>query len=235
VENEPYAPFSIPDSAHGPIRDLVEMDQEDFAAFMSGLDTAPPSISTKALSQHISRSAPHIPKTLVDALVNEIMTLEYLKQDSEMEPKVFAVSIAASAVQAASDEFIFTADDANILTDRLFNIFNSDHVLQLNTKAISVITDHDNLFYQAKILTDARPVFNDDGSKIEAMGIVHMLRIHFEHNQNHEDFFTALDSRDLKNLKEVIERAERKSEVLQAIFKANNIVYLDVEQSNADE
>jgi hypothetical protein len=211
------------------------MVPEDFATFMSGLDTAAPSLSTKALSRHISDSAPRLSRSLVNVLVNEIMTLEYLKQDSEMQPKEFASAISASALESASDEFKFTSEDAKTLNDRLFRIFSSDHVLELNTKAIAVITDHENLFYQAKILTDARPVFNDDGSKLEAMAIVHMLRIHFEHNQNHEDFFTALDSSDLKKLKAVIDRAERKAQVLQAMFKANNIVYLDVEQPNVDD
>ena len=87
-------------------------------------------------------------------------------------------------------------------------IVSSDHVLQLNTKVISVLTDHEKLFFGARILTDARPVFNDDGSSIEAMAIVHMLRIHFEQNQKHKDFVTALDVSDLRKLRVVIERAE---------------------------
>ena len=97
------------------------------------------------------------------------------------------------------------------------------------------MTDYDNLFYSAKIMTDARPVFNDDASKLEGMGIVHVLRIHFEHNQKHEDFFIALDSIDLKKLRAVIDRAEKKSQVLQAMFKAKSIIYLDVEQPNASD
>ena len=97
------------------------------------------------------------------------------------------------------------------------------------------MTDCDNLFYNAKILTDARPVFNDDASRLEGIGIVHVLKIHFEHNQNHEDFFTVLDSLDLKRLRSIIDRAEKKAQVLKALFKTKNIVYLDVEQPNADD
>jgi len=212
------------------------MTPEDFDAFMAGLTSAAPSISTFALSRHISRSAaPRLSRSLVSALVNEIITLEYLKQDCEMQPSEFASAISASALEAASDEFKFTSDDASILTERLWRIFSSDHVLELTTKSNAVMTDYDNLFYSAKIMTDARPVFNDDASKLEGMGIVHVLRIHFEHNQKHEDFFIALDSIDLKKLRAVIDRAEKKSQVLQAMFKAKSIIYLDVEQPNASD
>jgi hypothetical protein len=236
VANESYSPFSIPESAYEPIRDLVEMTPEDFEAFMAALTAAAPSISPASLTRDISRSvAPRLSRSLVTALVNEIMTLEYLKQDSEMHPTEFASAISASALEAASDEFKFTPEDARALTERLFKIFTSDRVLELTTKSNAVMTDYDNLFYSAKILTDARPVFNDDASKLEGMGIVHMLRIHFGHNNNHEDFFTALDSIDLKKLKALIERAEKKSELLQAMFKANNIIYLDVEEPNAGD
>ena len=236
MENETDSPFSIPEDAYGPIRDLVEMTPEDFDAFMTGLTSANPSVSTYTLSRQISRSAaPRLSRALVSAIVNEIMTLEYLKQDSGMDPKEFASAVAASALAATSDEFNFTTNDAKILKERLSVIFTSDHVLELTTKSNAVMTDCDNLFLQAKILTDARPIFNDDASKIEGMGISHALRIHFEHNQKHRDFFFTLDSIDLKKLKTAIERAEKKSKALQSMFKANNIVYLDVEEQNASD
>lgn len=234
MENESDSPFSIPQDAYGPIRDLVEMTPQDFDAFMAGLTSAAPSVSTHALSRQISRStAPRLSRALVSALVSEIMTLEYLKQESEMQPDEFASGVAASALEAASDEFIFTSDDAKILAERLSRIFTSDHVLELTTKANAVMTDYDNLFIHAKILTDARPIFNDDATKIEGIGITHALRIHFLHNQEHMDFFATLDSIDLKKLKVIVDRAEKKSQALQSMFKANNIVYIDVEEPNA--
>ena len=163
------------------------------------------------------------------------MTLEYLKQDTEMSAEEFAEAISDSAFYAASDKFKFNENDADVLEERLTKIFKSDHILELNTKAISVLTDHDNLFLSAKILTDARPIFNDEGSALEAIAVVHMLRIHFEHNSEHQDFFAALDVGDLRKLRHVIDRAEQKAEVLKMTFKASNIPYLDIEQPHADD
>ena len=177
------AQFVIPESAYAPLRDLIEMKAEDFDAFIAGLTSATPSFSIAALSRHIARSAEHVPKSVIGALVNEVVTLEYLKQDSEMSVTEFTDEVAASAFQAACEDFVCSDKDSKILSTRLNRIFSSDHVLELNTKAISVLTDHENLFKSAKILTDARPIFDDDGAKIEAFAIVHMLRIHFEQDQ----------------------------------------------------
>ena len=234
MENEIEPQFTIPESAYEPIRNLVQMDQKDFDALISGLTSAKPSISTPALSRHIAAACPKIPSAVISSIVSQVMTMEYLKQDSEMEAEEFAVAVAASAFCSASEDFEFTESDANILEVRLTKIFQSDHILELNTKAIAVVTDHDNLYLSAKILTDARPVFNDDGSALEAIAVVHMLRIHFENNSSHKDFFTAMDVADLRKLKQVIERAERKAEVLKNTFKAANIPYLDIEPSNVD-
>ena len=220
---------------HLAVRNLVEMLALDFDSFIAGLKSAKPSISTVALSRHISSATPAVSSAIIEPIVEEIMTLEYLKQDSEMSPDEFAIAVSDSALAAASESFPFTAQDADVLKVRLTAIFNSDHILELNTKAISVVTDHDKLFLSAKIMTDARPIFNSDGSKLETIALVHMLRLHFEHNNKHEDAFFALDSNDLRNLRRVLDRAEKKAEVLKKAFKESSLSLLDLDQPNVDE
>ena len=226
------AQFVIPESAYAPLRDLIEMKAEDFDAFVSGLTSATPSFSIATLTRHIARSAERVPKSVIGALVNEVITLEYLKQDSEMSVTEFADEVAAAALQAACDDFVCLPEDSKTLSARLDRIFSSDHVLELNTKAMAVLTDHENLFKSAKILTDARPVFDDDGTKIEAFAIVHMLRIHFEQDQVHKDFFVALDVGDIPRIRAVIDRAERKAKILQNTLKATQVSYLDIEPAD---
>ncbi len=235
MENEvELAPFNIPQSAYAPIRHLVELEPEDFDSIVSGLKSAKPSISSAALIRHIASAASRVPLPLVSSIIEEIVTLEYLKNQTEMSLEVFSAAVSRSALAAASEQFRFDSRDSEVLESRLTTILKSDHILDLKTKAISVFTDHDNVFLKAKIITDARPVFNDDGSEIEAFAVIHMLRIHFEHNDNNQNFFTALDVDDLRQLREVIERAERKAETLKAVFKVTDIPYIDVEPTHVD-
>ncbi len=59
--------------------------------------------------------------------------------------------------------------------------------------------------------------------------IIHNLHIHYQADEegDHKDMFIALDSEDLKNLKEAIERADKKQISLQAVLKKADITNLN--------
>ena len=227
------SPFKIPESAYEPLRHVIEMANSDFIAFVEGLKTATPSLSSSGLSKHITRIVPTVSPAIISSIVEELNTLEYLKQDTEMSPSEFAAAIALAALEETSESFPIDSDGAALIETRLTAIFESDHVLELNTKVVSVLTDHDKLFLSAKILTDARPIFDKEGTALKAMAIVHMLRVHFEKNSKHADFYAAMDVADLRKLKEAIERAEQKEALLVASFAASGISYIDVDPSDA--
>jgi hypothetical protein len=56
--------------------------------------------------------------------------------------------------------------------------------------------------------------------------IVHLLKLSYHEDGDHKEFFVALDDADLKHLKEVIERAERKAKTLRGKLKAGATMYL---------
>jgi hypothetical protein len=97
-------------------------------------------------------------------------------------------------------------------------------------KAMDVVLDHSHVFFHAKILTDIRPVFNTKGDSIDAAVIVHNLRIHYEEDSDHKDFYVALDTSDIQELREVLDRADTKAKCLQGLVKKSGVSYLDAEE-----
>lgn len=85
----------------------------------------------------------------------------------------------------------------------------------LKAKALSVGSDCQRLFSEAKILSDMRPVFGDNVSE-PPLGIVllHSLKIEFAEDGEEKEFFVHLDSRDLKDLQACLTRALEKDAVL---------------------
>ncbi len=83
--------------------------------------------------------------------------------------------------------------------------------IQITTKAIELEGDREKLLSNTRIITDIRPIFDDENSdSIEKNIILHNLRIRYmDADGNHEIYF-AVDRRDLQNLKEQIIRAEHK-------------------------
>ncbi len=75
------------------------------------------------------------------------------------------------------------------------------------SKALELVYDCDNLLQRTRIMTDVRPVFSDDPSKIEGAVVSHTLRIRYDSAGNDREMSLALDDRDLRKLIADCERA----------------------------
>jgi hypothetical protein len=93
----------------------------------------------------------------------------------------------------------------------------------LFAKAYDLKTEDERLFCHARILTDLRPIFGgnvEDGP--QAMIVTHMLKIGFHEQGNlkqHREFFVSLDADDLRELREIVDRAEKKARTLSSVVK----------------
>ena len=132
-----------------------------------------------------------------------------------------------AVAEVKSSEFPFSESDAITLQNRLSKIFDLRKALSITTKAMDVLTDEERIFYSAKILTDVRPIFNEEGNSIDAAIIVHNLKIHFGQDQDHKDFYVALDTSDIEVLRDVLDRADEKAKCLQSLLERAKVSYLD--------
>ena len=142
----------------------------------------------------------------------------------------FAKIMSDTAASAKSDKFLFSENDKATLETRLAKIFELRRSLSVTTKALDVLTSHDRVFYTARILTDLRPVFDESGDLIEAAVIVHNLRIHYGQDDDHRDFYVALDTRDIQSLRDVLDRADKKARSLEELLRLSGVSYLDADE-----
>ena len=91
------------------------------------------------------------------------------------------------------------------------------------------MTEHAHVFCNARILSDIRPVFAESADSASAAVVIHNLQIGFHEGGTgpHKEFYVALDTGDLRKLKELIVRAEKKDIALQTMLKSSNVPYLD--------
>ena len=99
-----------------------------------------------------------------------------------------------------------------------------DHPLMISAKANSLAYTHQNLFTNAKLITDMRPVFDTSGEKIVEIVITHLLVLHYVDGSREQKMMTlALDQQDVAILRKQCERAERKSQVVASILSAKDL------------
>ena len=127
-------------------------------------------------------------------------------------------------------ELTYNEELEEILKKRLSMLLNNRQ-LYFASKSLDLLTEYENIFISARILSDIRPIFSQSVEKpLEAGMITHLLHIHYHHGDQieHKDLYLALDANDLKSLKETIEREEAKIKSLNSIFEKSGIKNLKI-------
>ncbi len=79
------------------------------------------------------------------------------------------------------------------------------------------------------MLTDIRPVFGVRPEAPQAAVIVHNLRIHYHQGGAHRDFLVTMDSQDIQDLIDTLERAKVKAENLKVVLATAGIPDIEPE------
>jgi hypothetical protein len=94
--------------------------------------------------------------------------------------------------------------------------------LRVSAKAATLLFDEERGFSNARVITDVRPVFGDDISSpdISAAFIIHSLRISYRGRSENSEFFVSMSTKDLRDLRKVIDRALDKAEGLEHVMSS---------------
>jgi hypothetical protein len=127
-------------------------------------------------------------------------------------------------------------EDSEWATDELFSHLEprlrellSIEKLSLITKAHDVLIEHSQTYGKARIVSDVRPVFREDLQQgVAAAVIVHMLNVTYYHAGERDEFVVALDSKDIEQLMETLQRAKEKAKLLEALISSTDTPYIEV-------
>lgn len=117
-------------------------------------------------------------------------------------------------------------DTINVTNEliRLMNNCGSSYVITRGAE--SILTDSQNLFLNACLYDDLRPVYlNKEKTKLQGFILIHNLKIKYYSQNKRKELFFSLTSEDLKELKEQIELSEKRT----LDIKANNLPIIDID------
>lgn len=104
---------------------------------------------------------------------------------------------------------------------------NSENIF-LTTKAEELLVTNNDNFNECKVITDIRLIFKDNVAEPKRNAVVvHKLHFKVSNPSNSRDIFINLDMRDLKKLKDVIERAILKEELIKEDYENINFISLN--------
>jgi hypothetical protein len=93
----------------------------------------------------------------------------------------------------------------------------------LVSKAIDLSFDFANVYRRGRIITDIRPLFGEGASNIEGAVVTFTLRLHFENVDGEHGFSIAMDSEDVRRLRDQCTRALEKACAAQALMTSARI------------
>ncbi|MFQ5752361.1 MAG: hypothetical protein ACE5HI_10220 [bacterium] len=217
--------LSIPDIHKQGFKYFIKLKDNKRVELIKEIENAPIGLSPIKLAQQISGKL-NLEKSKLDAIIPLIFSLFSARQSLGIDVDSFTDGII-EALERTGDEKLKTTKNFRKQLIQLLSIKGSFY---FSFKAYNLSAEREKLLTNTNILTDIRPVFGDEQDfNIKCSVIIHNLKIEFfEHNNEHREVYLALDSEDLKKLKDNIIRAEEKEKAIREQFKKTNISFLDI-------
>lgn len=193
---------------------LGELNHERFEALLGVLTERRPEISRPLVARELANLAGWEDQ-LADNLVWMLLSLIGMKGNLGYE------TIEELAAAVSRSEQIADAIDRAQLRERLAKAISSE-ACQLFAHGHDLISEHEHLLAKARILSDIRPLFDPD-AEIQGAVIGHVLRLNLFGSEP-RTIDIALDLLDLKELKDIVERAYDKDARLRTMVKDSNTV-----------
>src|SRR5262249_9184415 len=93
-------------------------------------------------------------------------------------------------------------------------------VVATSAKVQRLRFEYPNVFRDAKIITDMRPIFEQPENRPVGCALSHTLKLTYHDRAGeHKDIYLALDGMDLEILKKAIKRAEMKATTLKSFLE----------------
>ena len=149
------------------------------------------------------------------------MTHVRLRADRTIDQ--FLQDLAASLETEASWRF-----DTGKFFERISALLRT-RALLVSARANDLQHDFDRVFISAKIVSDVRSVFDQEGMKIQGSIIVHNLNVTYAQEGELKNFFVAMDGTDISKLRMVLDRADAKTGVLRGIIEESGSPFFETE------
>ena len=208
--------FQIPEHHEEAVKTLLHLEAGQRDAIVGALEKAPVVASKADLVSHLCDSVPmgncaEVVQDILDAL----LSLEYGRNVLGRSSHDFATDLcqAAKGQQLAPQDLQWER-----LEDQLSRIFSCHRSVGRLSKALAIVEEEERIFMDSRIISDLRPVFEDDPSAAPVCTLVtHHLKIDYLEKGGSLEFYVAMDRRDLERLKCVVDRAIRKERTLRQL------------------
>jgi hypothetical protein len=204
---------------------IAELPDKAIKDLEAAFASAPGSLTTERLAEHVARATPQISDRALEATEALLSLIALLPEEGG------GASNLATDV-AHSEDLKLASNKRSSFAKRLATLLNLE-CLSLAARAYDIVTEYERVFHDARILTDLRPVFGSDTSDgPKAALLISTLKIDFHPPDGSLDsHFFALDHADLLRLRATVDRALSKHQSLREMVKQIDLPYWEYKEA----
>ncbi len=201
------ASFLIPNMYMAGFETLLQLDKTTIDKIGNQMISFLPGKGPKAFYEHMA--------VLDIKGIDEISKTIYSFSNLLIEQKSSHQEIAEGLLEAYKKRNPDSKIDLEKGKEMLLLIFSNSKSVKLSYKGLSLILDVPNAYAKSSIITDIRPVFNDELEDKDRYAIISQtIKIEYQNDGLDKTFYINFDSLDLEELKSQIERAQKKESIL---------------------
>ena len=217
--------LDIPEREAGYIAAIQKLPSASMEKLILALVNAPPTSDPKKMAERIADQMPSVSVERLGRMLDTLYTLYHIRELSGVKYPQFLEDLIEGLrkdrnVQLTERQL----KKLGALLKRLMDI----EALKTIAKAARLQRDGERLYCTGKTLSDIRPVFGTDPAA-RPLGAVltHTLKIAYHQGSERLEFHVILDSTDLEELAEAIQRAKDKDKALRELLNSTKLPSFD--------
>jgi len=156
----------------------------------------------------------------IENLVDAIYSLYFLRSDSDISVQQFLADLL-EAIKESDNKEIQTTNVAELaILESKFKSLLTIRPLSALTKAHELRGDFANVFWDAKVISDIRPVWDEDVNvPPDGVVITQTLKLKYGDLEGPRELYLNMNEEDIELLISVLMRAQQKRDTLESLAK----------------
>lgn len=225
------AELSIPEEYERGFLAIRGLEEDQVRELVSVLENEPTTLKRVELQRRIEGKTTIRPSDL-DSIMETLISLYALRDSTEDLPLPDFVEVVSEMVDESHvEELKFTdEEDRERFKTKLVQLLGIDS-LDIAARAADILYARERTIHgKPRVFTDIRPIF-DEGPEPSPRGasIVHTLKMSYHEGGRVRELFVALDTENVNDLIDALDRANSKAEALKKFLDGTDIQYIDLE------
>lgn len=220
--------LQIPREYEEGLAKLGRLSDESAQELLAALQEVPATVNPSSLSSAVAAKVDTVAANDVEEMVPALLSLYTHRDYFQAAISDVAEGIAQALEENESERFRISPDERAEFESRLADFLNVNR-LDETARAGRLLLENEHSLREARVVTDIRPIFEPENPEAPPKGalLVHTLKISYLGDNRTKNFFVALDTNDVRELLEQLQRADAKAESLKSVLKAAGVSYID--------